>query len=86
VTCANNTPPAYDQWALSGNYQFADKYNVQLGIENLLDEDPPCVGAEPTRAPYAFTCEHASQVGGDQYNATFDPLGRRYYLSMTMDF
>ena len=30
--------------------RFADKYNLTVGIENLLDEDPPCVGAEPNRA------------------------------------
>ena len=40
----------------------------------------------PNRVPYPFTCEHAPQVGGDLYNATFDQLGRRYFVSMTMDF
>ena len=59
---------------------------LRANVENLFDKDPPCVGEEPNRANYAFTCEHASQTPGDLYNSTFDQLGRRYFVSMTMDF
>jgi outer membrane receptor for ferrienterochelin and colicin len=84
--CIYSTYPDQHLLHATFGYTFDDKYRLNFGIENLLDTDPPCVGAEPTRVPYPYTCEHASQVGGDQYNATFDVLGRRYFVSMTMDF
>jgi outer membrane receptor protein involved in Fe transport len=84
--CIYSTYPDQHLLHATFGYTFDDKYRLNFGIENLLDTDPPCVGAEPARVPYPYTCEHASQVGGDQYNATFDVLGRRYFVSMTMDF
>ena len=85
-TCVFDSYPDQNLLALTFGYTFADKYRLNVGIENLLDEDPPCVGAQPNRAPYAYTCEHASSEAGDLYNSTFDVLGRRYFVSMSMDF
>jgi len=85
-SCLYYSYPDQHMFAATFGYRFGEKYNLTVGIENLLDEDPPCVGAEPNRQPYAFTCEHASQVPGDQYNATYDVLGRRFFVGMTMDF
>ena len=79
TTCVYSSLPSHDLFALSGNYRF-DRYTVSLGIENLLDEDPPCTGANPTATPFPTQCTRT----GD--GATYDPLGRRYFLSMTMDF
>jgi iron complex outermembrane recepter protein len=84
--CLYSSYPDQHMFHATFGYRFAERYNLTVGIENLLDEDPPCVGAEPNRQPYAFTCEHASQVPGDQYNATFDVLGRRFFVGMTMEF
>jgi len=84
--CRYSTYPDQQLLSATFGYTFNEKYRLIVGIENLLDQDPPCVGAEPNRVPYAYTCEHASQTPGDLYNATFDQLGRRYFLSMTMDF
>jgi outer membrane receptor protein involved in Fe transport len=80
IACVYSTLPAYGLLSASTNYRFADKYNVSLGIENLLDEEPPCIGANPTNTPYALDCTHTTD------GATYDPLGRRFYLQMTMDF
>lgn len=85
-TCLYSSYPDQNLVSMTLGYTLANRYRINFGIENLFDVDPPCVGAEPNRLPYAYTCEHASQVAGDQYNATFDVLGRRYFLSMTMDF
>jgi outer membrane receptor protein involved in Fe transport len=84
--CRYSTYPDQQLLSATFGYTFNEKYRLNLGIENLLDQDPPCVGAEPNRVPYAYTCEHASQLINDLYNATFDLLGRRYFVSMTMDF
>ena len=76
--CLYNTLPAYNLFALSTGYSF-DKYTIRLGIENLLDEDPPCIGQRPANVPFPLDCTHS---GG----STYDPLGRRYFVSMNMEF
>lgn len=84
--CLFDSYPSQNLVSATFGYTFRDKYRINLGIENLFDKDPPCVGAEPNRVPYAYTCEHGSTTAGDLYNSTFDPLGRRYFVAMTMDF
>ncbi len=77
--CINSTLPGYGLFALTGFYRF-DKYTVSAGIENLLDEEPPCQGANPTATPFPTACSRT----GD--GSTYDPLGRRFFLSMNMEF
>jgi outer membrane receptor protein involved in Fe transport len=86
ITCLNNSYPDQNLVSASFGMTFRDKYRLNVGIENLFDKDPPCVGANPTRLPYAYTCDHNGTVGGDLYSSTFDVLGRRYFVGMTMDF
>ena len=75
----NGGGPAYDLFSAAANIRF-DRYNVGIGIENLLDEDPPCIGANPGNANFPLECSHSGN------GAVYDPLGRRYYVSLTMDF
>jgi outer membrane receptor protein involved in Fe transport len=77
---------SYQLFALSGSYRIGDKYTVRVGIENLFDTLPPLTGADPDRLPFA---RPASRIGGGLgggAGATYDPLGRRGFVSMTMDF
>jgi iron complex outermembrane recepter protein len=78
--CINSSLPRYDLFALSGNYGFLDRYRVSAGIENLFDKAPPCTGADPNGPNFPIACTR-TQGGG-----TYDPLGRRFFLSMTMEF
>jgi outer membrane receptor protein involved in Fe transport len=77
--CVNSTSPSYGLFSATGNIQF-DQYRLSIGIENLLDEDPPCLGANPANTGFPLACSHSGN------GATFDPLGRQYYVSLTMDF
>jgi iron complex outermembrane recepter protein len=79
IGCYENVRPSYQLFALTGGYTFADRYRLNVGIENLLDEDPPCIGANPAGFPFATDCTH---IGG----STYDPLGRRFFVSLTADF
>ena len=79
VACVYSSLPAYGLFALTGNFRF-NQYTLSAGIENLLDEEPPCVGANPTAAPFPTACSRT----GD--GSTYDPLGRRFFLSMNMEF
>ena len=77
---------AYQLFTLTGRYQFGDKYTLQAGIENLLDEEPPITGTNPLQTPFANPGSHAGIGLGTAVGSTYDPLGRRYFLSLTMDF
>ena len=55
----------------------SDRYTVSAGVENLLDEEPPCIGANP-RPRRSRRTAHATGDG-----STYDPLGRRFFVSMT---
>jgi outer membrane receptor protein involved in Fe transport len=83
-------PPAVDTdyhlFALSGSYMFGERYTLRYGIENLLDEEPPMAGGDPTFLPYPTDDQHIGGGLGGGAGATYDPLGRRYFISMTMDF
>ncbi len=76
----------YQLFALSGNYRFADRYDLRMGIENLFDEEPPMAGANPTSLPYPTPATHIGGGLGGGSGATYDPLGRRFFVSMTMEF
>jgi iron complex outermembrane recepter protein len=79
ASCLYDSPPDYQVFTLSGNYRL-DRYRLSAGIENLLDEEPPCLGANPGNAGFPLHCSRTTD------GATYDPLGRRFFISMTMDF
>jgi outer membrane receptor protein involved in Fe transport len=78
--CVYNSLPAYQLFSASGNIRFNDKYTLSVGLENLLDEEPPCLNQFSQTTPFPTDCTHT--VDG----STYDPLGRTYFVSMTMDF
>ncbi len=69
----------YHMFALTGGYRFNDRYRLTVGIENLFDKIPPCTGGNPEAEPFPTPC---TRNGG----STYDPLGRRGFVTMTMDF
>ena len=56
----------------AGTYRFNDNYSLTLGIDNLLDEDPPILGDNQEQA--------------NTYPATYDVFGRTYFLRGSVDF
>jgi iron complex outermembrane recepter protein len=67
---------SYDLFNLSANYGFLDKYSVRVGIDNLLDKDPPVVGANPG----VTTSSNVTNTG------FYDVLGRRFYVGVKASF
>jgi len=61
---------AYQKWNLVGTYDLSDRTDVRWGITNLLDEDIPQVGNSRGNTDYA----------------TYDLVGRSYYVGVRMDF
>jgi outer membrane receptor protein involved in Fe transport len=77
--CVYNSLPNFGLLSLSGNMRF-DRYTVSMGIENLADREPPCIGFNPGATPFYTECTHT----GD--GSTYDPLGRRFFVSVNMEF
>lgn len=62
--------PAWDQFDLYGNFQASEMLSVRMGVDNLLDKDPPVVRGIP----------------GNTDPQNYDILGRRYYVGVTAKF
>jgi len=78
-TTAIGVTTSYALFALSGSYRFRDRYTLRAGIENLFDRDPPRSGGNPDATPFPT-------VGNRGSGGTYDPLGRRAFVNVTMDF
>ncbi|MET0282614.1 MAG: TonB-dependent receptor [Steroidobacteraceae bacterium] len=74
---------AYSLFGLSGRWTVSDRLSVRGGVDNLLDRDPPRVGANwvPTATGSGVT----SSVGTTD-TSNYDIAGRRYYLGVTAKF
>ena len=67
--------PSYDLFNLFSSYNFGN-FSVRFGIENLLDKQPPVVGANPG----VDSNTDATAPG------LYDILGRRFYVGMSARF
>jgi outer membrane receptor protein involved in Fe transport len=63
---------------------FMDKFTWRLGVNNLLDKDPPLV----TSGSANFGASACSAVfcNGNTYPGTYDVLGRFIYTGVTLNF
>jgi iron complex outermembrane receptor protein len=66
---------SYQSLNLFAGYLVNDRIDLRMGIDNLLDEDPLIVGAQPG--------DNNAEVTRADY---FDILGRRMYLGIKMSF
>jgi len=80
----------YNLVYLGGSYSFAEKYTLRFGVENLFDTDPPISGGNPEATPFPIPPTHVISSGRGGFGAggssVYEPLGRRAFVSMTMEF
>jgi iron complex outermembrane recepter protein len=62
----------YNLFNLSAGYEFSERFSTRFGVDNLLDRQPPVVGAQPG----------VTDGAGSTNPSVYDVLGRRYYLSV----
>ena len=74
---------SYNVFNLFGRYQINDRMEFRGGIDNLLDEEPPVVGADPGSAALGLTPDANL---GDTNASFYDVLGRRFYVGLQMNF
>ncbi|WP_033074499.1 TonB-dependent receptor domain-containing protein [Sphingopyxis sp. MWB1] len=68
---------SYSYFDLSLRPHVSDNFQLTFTVQNLLDKDPPVVSS------YIGTTTHNS---GNTYPATYDVLGRTFFLSANMSF
>lgn len=62
---------------LFSSIRFQKSYTVRLGVNNVLDNDPPIVGGQGISA---------TSGSGNTYPQVYDALGRFIFSSVTLDF
>jgi outer membrane receptor for ferrienterochelin and colicin len=65
----------YHMYNLNGAYNW-DKYTFRFGVDNLMDEDPVVIGANPG----------LDSNTDSTLPAIYDVVGRRYYMGFTARF
>jgi outer membrane receptor protein involved in Fe transport len=64
--------------------RLGDHYNFRLGVNNILDRDPPIIGANGASATVnACTAVYCS---GNTFPNVYDALGRYIFAGVTLDF
>jgi outer membrane receptor protein involved in Fe transport len=77
ATATQLSTPSYDQVDLAARWSVTDSLAGRLGVDNLFDEDPLVVGANPV----------ANNTNQASTNAQYyDTLGRRAYVALKMSF
>ncbi|MFZ5616232.1 MAG: TonB-dependent receptor domain-containing protein [Pseudomonadota bacterium] len=59
---------------VAASYNVTEKWNVRVGVNNLLDKDPP------------LTSQTAGFANGNTYPQTYDAQGRYLFVGTTIDF
>jgi outer membrane receptor protein involved in Fe transport len=71
------SPQSY--FDLAGTFTVGDHYNLRLGVNNILDKDPPL-----------FTTSFGScavvSCNGNTYPGVYDTLGRYFFVGATLNF
>ncbi|HEY0165330.1 MAG TPA: TonB-dependent receptor, partial [Sphingomicrobium sp.] len=79
----SNTQPGNDRLRaisyldLALSFRVGDHYNFRLGMNNVLDTDPPTVGSQ--------VCP-AGPCNGNVWAQVYDALGRYVFAGVTLDF
>jgi outer membrane receptor protein involved in Fe transport len=90
LTGENNFNPglhigAQSYFDLASTFTIGDHYNFRLGVNNILDKDPPLVTSGNAGASGSNLCP-TGPCNGNTYPGTWDALGRYIYAGATLNF
>ena len=74
--------PAYNYIDLTGAFDVYKNIRVQIGVNNLMDKDPPfAVGGDcSTTSPAGANCN------GNTFPGVYDAMGRYWFMEVTAKF
>ncbi|GAA4766017.1 TonB-dependent receptor [Stakelama sediminis] len=73
--------PAQSYFDLTMTASIADHYRFRLGVQNLLDRQPPIVSSSGSLSSCASV-----YCNGNTYPVVYDSLGRYIFTGITLDF
>jgi outer membrane receptor protein involved in Fe transport len=80
----NERIPSQSYFDLTLTARIGDHYNFRLGVNNILDREPPIIGANGTstviNACPGVTCS------GNTFPNVYDAMGRYIFAGVTLDF
>jgi iron complex outermembrane recepter protein len=69
--------PSMNYLDLALTFSVGDHYQFRFGVNNLLDKDPPLVGAQACPAGFC---------NGNTFAQFYDALGRYVFAGVTLNF
>jgi len=91
---AGNTLPLtqhikpFSYFDLSADVSLYKMFKLQVGVNNVLDKDPPIIDSGGT--PFASNCPtitpNGSSCNGNTFPGTYDALGRFFFARVTAQF
>jgi iron complex outermembrane recepter protein len=76
---------AQSYFDLATTFDIADSYTFRLGVNNILDKQPPLVTSGNANVSGTNLCP-TGPCNGNTYPATYDALGRYIYAGVTLKF
>ena len=72
-----NKIPSFNYFDLNAQFDIQRRFLLTLGVQNLLDKQPPVVGA---------AAGSTTANSGNTFPSTYDPLGRSYSAAVRVKF
>ena len=80
----NERIPSQSYFDLTLTARIGDHYNFRLGVNNILDREPPIIGSNGTGA-VVNACPGVV-CSGNTFPQVYDALGRYIFAGITLDF
>ncbi len=80
----NEKIPAQSYFDLAATFSVQNSYNFRVGVQNLLDRDPPIIGSNGSSA--VINACPGTFCSGNTFPQVYDALGRYIYVGVTLDF
>jgi iron complex outermembrane receptor protein len=71
------SPPIRAYFDLTTSVTLADRYTMRLGVNNLLDKDPPLNGS--------LSCP-TGPCNGNTWPQVYDSMGRQIFALLNIEF
>ncbi len=69
--------PSFSYFDLAAKYELGEHWTVRAGVNNLLDKQPPVTGND-----FGGTLQNS----GNTFPATYDPIGRSFFVGVNTRF
>jgi outer membrane receptor protein involved in Fe transport len=80
----NEQIPSQSYFDLTLTARIGDHYNFRLGVNNILDREPPIIGANGTST--VINACPGTVCSGNTFPNVYDAMGRYIFAGVTLDF